>query len=216
MAEINIERKERTTWPWILLGLLLVALLVWWLLSRNDGTDFATSQDTTAYADTAATMTPGAGTVAATGAVGEFVQWTRDNQARAAADTTHEFTAEGLRHLAGAIEAVAERGDTAGASIGSVGDSIRTHAEALQRDWQSTNHANHVRLAFLQAASALERLREQRYPQAGTTVAQVRAAAERVQGNQPLLQQRQSVQQFFEVAAQTLQSMQGAAGSTGA
>ena len=215
MAEINIERKERTTWPWLLLGLLLVALLAWWLLSRNDGTDFATSQDTAAYADTTNTMTPAAGTVAATGAVGDFVQWTRDNQARGAADTTHEYTTEGIRHLAGAIQAVAQRGDTAGASIGSVADSMRTHAEALQRNWQSTNHANHVRLAFMQAAGALERLREQRFPQAATTVAQVRAAAERVQGTQPLLQQRQSVQQFFEVAAQTLQSMQAASGSTG-
>ena len=215
MAEIHIERKERAAWPWVLLGLLLLALLAWWLLSRNDGTDFATEQDTTAqYADTASGTSTGTGGATAGGAVGALVQWTRDNQARADADTTHEFTAEGLRRLAAAIETVAQRADTAG-SVRAAADSIQMHAEALQRDWQSPNHANHVRLAFMQAATALERLREQRFPEAATTVAQVRSAAERVQGSQPLLEQRQSVQQFFDVASQTLQSMQTAAGATG-
>jgi hypothetical protein len=216
MAEINIQRKERTTWPWILLGLLLVALLVWWLLSRNGGmTDLATEQDTTAAAiDTTSTAGTG-GATAASGAIGEFVQWRSDYRARQEADTTHEFTAQGIRLLAAAIADAGRRVDTGGTAIAAVSDSIRTHADALQRDWQSTNHANHVRLAFLQAAGALERLREQGFPDAATTVPQVREAAGRVQPNRPLLEQRQAVQQFFDVASQTLQSMQGAASTTG-
>lgn len=36
MAEINIERKERAVWPWLLAGVLLLALL-WFLFARNPG-----------------------------------------------------------------------------------------------------------------------------------------------------------------------------------
>ncbi len=34
MAEINIERKQGTSWPWIIAGLALLALLLWFLFAR--------------------------------------------------------------------------------------------------------------------------------------------------------------------------------------
>lgn len=36
MAEINIERKQGTAWPWIIAGLALLALLLWFLFARGD------------------------------------------------------------------------------------------------------------------------------------------------------------------------------------
>lgn len=36
MAEIRIERKSGMNWLWVLLGLLLAALIAWWLLGRGD------------------------------------------------------------------------------------------------------------------------------------------------------------------------------------
>ncbi len=35
MADINVERRERSIWPWIL-GLILLALLIWLLASMFD------------------------------------------------------------------------------------------------------------------------------------------------------------------------------------
>jgi hypothetical protein len=32
MAEIDIERKERNPLPWIIVGLVVLALLVWWIV----------------------------------------------------------------------------------------------------------------------------------------------------------------------------------------
>ncbi|MBC5772724.1 hypothetical protein H8S95_01500 [Pontibacter sp. KCTC 32443] len=48
MAEINIERKKRPVWPWILL-LIILALLAWALyemLSDRDETDVEESAET--------------------------------------------------------------------------------------------------------------------------------------------------------------------------
>ena len=207
MAEINIERKERTTWPWLLLGLLLVALLAWWLLSRNDDGDFATVQDTTgAVIDTADATSAGI-REGAPGALSDFVAWTNENRARQEADTTHAFTAEGIRHLADAIAEIVDRDTTGAMMLRQRADTIRGLADALQRNWQSTNHAEYARRAFMEATMALESLRDQRYPNAATQVAQVRQAAEGVQANQTLLPQRQQVQQFFDRAAEALQTM---------
>ena len=52
MAEINIERKQRSMMPWLLAGVLLLGLL-WFLFARNgnDGT-VAGATDST-YRDTA-------------------------------------------------------------------------------------------------------------------------------------------------------------------
>ena len=36
MAELNVERRKRHAWPWIL-GLLALALIIWAIAQRNDG-----------------------------------------------------------------------------------------------------------------------------------------------------------------------------------
>lgn len=49
MADINVERKQRSIWPWIL-GLVLLALLIWLLSSmfnRNEDTAVPEQQTTT-------------------------------------------------------------------------------------------------------------------------------------------------------------------------
>lgn len=39
MAELHIEKKERSNGLWIVLGLLVLALLAWWLFSQRDATE---------------------------------------------------------------------------------------------------------------------------------------------------------------------------------
>jgi uncharacterized membrane protein YraQ (UPF0718 family) len=60
MAEINIQRKERSVWPWLLAGVLLLGLL-WFLFARNatesvvaGGADSAALRDSAAAAGTLA------------------------------------------------------------------------------------------------------------------------------------------------------------------
>ena len=56
MAEIKIEEKKGASWIWWLLGLAVLAALLWWLLAgRNDG-------EPVVAGDTAAVVAPGADT----------------------------------------------------------------------------------------------------------------------------------------------------------
>lgn len=64
MAEINIERKERNAWPWLLAGAALLAVL-WFVFARNTpDTTTASRADSAAFRDTSAA----AGTLAPTDA----------------------------------------------------------------------------------------------------------------------------------------------------
>jgi hypothetical protein len=60
MAEINIQRKERSIWPWLLAGVLLLGLL-WFLFARNNDTLTAGMGADTTVADTSGAA---AGTIA--------------------------------------------------------------------------------------------------------------------------------------------------------
>lgn len=47
MAEINIQHKERSAWPWLLAGIVLLAVL-WFLFARGATDTVATRADRTA------------------------------------------------------------------------------------------------------------------------------------------------------------------------
>jgi hypothetical protein len=51
MADINVERKQRSIWPWIV-GLLVLALLIWLLASmfNRDDDDEVVVDETTVEA----------------------------------------------------------------------------------------------------------------------------------------------------------------------
>src|SRR5690606_16255405 len=118
MAEINVERRERSMAPWLIIGALLLIALLWWLLSGNNERDnVAAVTDTTGVvapgamgtADpAAATMTPESGTgsmgtAAQPAAVSTFLSYVDERSTQGAVGLDHEYTANGLRQLADAI-----------------------------------------------------------------------------------------------------------------
>ena len=205
MAEIQLERKEGRNWLWIVLGLLLLAALAWWLLSqRGDQDPVVTETPGGVVTDSL----PGTG-MTGSGEVNGFIQFVEDNRARTEMGRDHEFTAEGIRHLAGALGAVAT-GE--GAALHPRIDSLRQKADSIQRNTQSGQHANQVRDAFTSAVAIMDDLRQRSYPNAASHVTQARQAAEAVKPGQQLLDQKQQIQQFFEHSAEVLRNMSNRAG----
>lgn len=58
MADIDVERKSSMAWLWWLLGLLLIALLAWWLLSGDDDPEVAAVDPVAAPVTPATTPEP--------------------------------------------------------------------------------------------------------------------------------------------------------------
>lgn len=57
MAEIPVERKSSMTWLWVLLGIILLGLLIWWIAGDDDDEADLAGTDT-ALVDTADPMNP--------------------------------------------------------------------------------------------------------------------------------------------------------------
>jgi hypothetical protein len=217
MAEIPIERKEGRNWLPLILGLLALLALAYCFLRPKDTTTAARSADTAAVAG-AATDSGGAGGAGvaaaggaaagaaagagdANGAIDQFTQFVQARDTSRETEGQHQYTAEGTRRLAAALEAVAGGNP----NIGVYADSMRSSIERLQRSSDKDVHADDAKAAFSAAVSAMAQIDRARGR--SRDVAPLRATFNDLSGQRPLLPQLPTVDRFFKAAADALQQM---------
>lgn len=196
MAELRIERKEQSTLPWVLGGLLLLGLLLWFFFFRGDGRD----------AGAVDRAVPTATTDATPPAVTAFTRFT-ETRSGTDANLAHDYTSTGLRHLADAIGAVTAGGTVAGVDVEARLAEIRERADAMQRNPASTEHALQAREAFLLASGLMRQIQEARFTALAAEVREVNEAATALKADRRLLAQASEVQRFFERAAHAVREM---------
>ena len=209
MAEIPIERKKGGPgWlPW-LLGLLLLLALGYCFMRRGDGTATADSANASGAAVTdsaaigaGAAAGAAAGTVPTSGggAVEQFAQFVAQRDTANETEGQHQYTAEGVRRLAAALEET-----SGGASIQAYADSMRRSVDRLQRSSSQDGHADDAKAAFSAAVSAMASIDQARGR--ARDVAPMRAIYGELKSEQPLVPQLGTVHRFFEAARDALQA----------
>ena len=219
MADINVERKSGSIWPWILgaLALLLILWLLFSLLGRDreevvvDQAPIGVVADTMAMAPVVP-VDPGPGVA---GPIPAEVQ--QFEQTCAAAGTTqqqaslsHDYTIDCTRRLTTAIEAVVRHDTVGGTALEPRLAEMRQRVEAIGNNPQATNHANLVRDAFTSIATVMNTVQETRpgmSPALGQQVSGVRDAAQGISPTTELLNQKDQVDAFFRRAGEALRSM---------
>ncbi|RYE12753.1 MAG: hypothetical protein EOP45_22320, partial [Sphingobacteriaceae bacterium] len=140
MAEIKIEKKA-AIWPWILIGLIILALLLYFFVFRNHNTDnavMAGGKDSTAMAgNDLINVHENNSTVAAYIA---FVNDTADNKM----GLNHEFSSEALVKLTDATDAIA--GETK-YDVKADLDRAKSAANSITKDPCVTTHADSIKKA---------------------------------------------------------------------
>lgn len=213
MAEIPIEKKERSNLLPLLLGALLLLALLGWCVTRDRDVE-----PVPGAADTTAVMTPGDTTLTGAGAaagaavgaggnaVNDFVTYVATRDTSMETEANHQYTAGGVRRLAAAVEQAA--GPNA-ASIQVYADSMRSSVDRLQQSAATDRHADDAKAAFSAAVSAMEQLDRAK----GRTrdVAPMRAIYNQLNSQQPLMPQLGTVDRFFAAARDALQAMGAAA-----
>ncbi|MGI8843678.1 MAG: hypothetical protein ACR2HZ_08260 [Gemmatimonadaceae bacterium] len=214
MANLNIEKKDRPIWPWIALGIVLLAALAWFLMARDDTPRTDTGDAASSViADTslraaAQANDPSAATIeGAPEEVNDYLRYTAEHRAQADADLSHEYTANGIRRLASALGAITDRDTVGGTNVPSLVADLRDRADALERNQESMSHARYAKDAFISAGDLMQALQQRSYPNAGAEVEQARQAAQSVDTDGPLLAQRTRVQAFFDHSARVVQAM---------
>ncbi len=199
MADIKLERRERNVWPWVLVGVLILALLVWFLADRGPRVAEMDVDAPPAAAFPTEELPPGE--------AGSFAAWVRDTDARKEAGREHEYTADGIRRLADAIGDATERDSVRGEPLDEQLDRMRAYADSVQSDQDAPNRARYTRSAFLLGTELLEDIDRVEHAEVDVRISQTRQAAGMLDANVPLIDQIDRVERFFANAGDTVTRM---------
>ena len=196
MAEINIEKKT-PKWPWILLILVIIGVLIYLFAANGDGekTEEVT-EDTTEELAESPQAAPDNSTVLA------FVSFIKDDPDSMGLD--HEFTNEALLRLTNATDAMA---DEISFDIRKDTDEVRTLSEKITRDPFDTTHANSIKEAANILAQSLLNIQQHAFPGLASEADEVKNAAEDVETDELTLDQKEAVKKFFRESADLLEKM---------
>lgn len=217
MADINVERKGPSVWPWII-GLIVLALLIWLLteLFSDDAdtaavvTDPVATEPMATTPPTDPTMTAAAGMENLPAEVQTYLTSCTEQGGTPAGDMAaeHQFTVSCFEQLHAAMNAVSTTQATTRADATAPLETMHSSVQQLQAsDPSATNHSNLTRDAATSAANAFQAIR-------GGTAGTVQQSAEGIQADTQLLQQRDAVHNFFREAGNELRSLAAAGGAT--
>lgn len=201
MAEINLEKRNRSALPVLIAVAVLLGLLIWWVMrGREDAVLSTVPADTGAVS---MTSTGEADTGLPTG-VAVFLRWSDERRTPSAMNPDHSHTATGIRNLAAALGGLAAR---AGVDIAAETEIIRAQADTLWANVASSRHAEFTRKAFLSLSGLMGAVEQRLEPDLENEVAEVQRAAEAIRGDEALLSQRDRVQDFFERSATVVRQL---------
>ena len=202
MAEANVGQEK---WLYILrrvLAFVVIAVLMWVGLellksSRKTGRDEPPGK-TVVVPKTIVTVPA---------KVSEFASFIQNNPAGEMMKMEHDYTSDGIRRLADALGAIADQQEIKDPNIEDKLDLLRRHADRLQEDRRSTEHADTVLAAFTLASDLIASIERQTSRNLKNEVAEVRQAAEAIDPDKLVLDQKAEVETFFKRTSRLLNEM---------
>ncbi|MCJ7801921.1 MAG: hypothetical protein MUP82_06145 [Candidatus Marinimicrobia bacterium] len=199
MAEIKIEKKK-LVWPWILLGLGVIAVLIYFLAFHDYNGETNEVPKTSELIGTKETdlinVKENNSTVAA------YINFVEIGKNKMSLD--HAYTNEALSKLIEATNAMAgEVGYDVRADI----ERVKEYAEMITNDPFETTHADNIRKADDILANVLQNIQKAKYPGLTNEVAELKNASESIKPGVLTLDQKDEVKTFFSKAADLLHKM---------
>lgn len=195
MAEIKIEQKKQI-WPWLLVGLLIAGLLVYFLANRNDDKNQEAIAITKTNESDLINVQENNSTVAA------YVSFIENAEDEMSLD--HTYTNEALLRLIDATNAMANE---VGYEVRADLDKVKEYAEMITDNPLETTHADYIRKASDILTNVLQNIQRANYPGLTSEVAELRKASESIKSEVLTLDQQDEVKTFFSKAANLLKKM---------
>lgn len=196
MAEIKIEKKK-AIWPWILLGLLILAIILYFLFFRNDTNDMVKDEEN----EITAPVTDNSMN-AENKDVEDYVNYVNSDTTTMGLD--HTFTHNALIKLVDATKSTADKQNF---DIQADLDLTRKDAEKITDDPMATTHADYIKAASSRMSKALQNMQQAKFPQLSNESQKVMDASNELSTADLTLDQKRTVHTFFTEAAELLQKM---------
>jgi hypothetical protein len=211
MAEIKIEKKK-LLWPWILLGLGVIAVLIYFLtfddyngqtnevpktskLIGTKETDIISERIVTKETDLI-NVKENNNTVEA------YINFVEISKNRMSLD--HAYTNEALSKLIKATNAMAGE---VGYDVRAYLEKVMEYAEKITKDPFNTTHADNIRKADDILTTVLENIQKAKYPGLKNEVLKLKIVSESIKPGVLTLDQKDEVKTFFSKAADLLDKM---------
>lgn len=199
MAEIKIEQKKQA-WPWIIVGLVVVALLVYFLVFRDNDKNTEAVNEPDYVTDTndpdLLDIKENNSTVAA------YVSFIENSKKKMSLD--HAYTNEALLKL---IEATNAMADEVGYEVQADLEKAKEHAEMITEDPFETTHADAIGKAAEILTNVLQNIQKAKYPGLADEVQELKSASKSIKPEVLTLDQKDAVKNYFAKASDLLQKM---------
>lgn len=221
MAEIEIQKKRKSPWPWILGG-LAAALALWGIakVAERPQRDIAETVEERVPPPAEMPRTEQPTDEARTREMGGVERYaaTAAGFATAEASQLHTYVGGALGQLGTVLHSFAA-GTPQADAVGRHLDGLRKATAEIQRTpWTADTKANHVKSGFKAASAAMSELRKGQpdNTELATQTKSVREAADAIKGDQPVLDQRSGIQSFLTTSAKAVERLAGGKQPSGA
>jgi len=197
MTEIKIE-KRKLLWPWILLGIGVVVLIIYFLAFQTSSEEVKEVKEVAQVTKTNDLIDVKENNTT----VDAYVNFIEADTNRMTLD--HEYTNEALLRLTNATNAMA---DEIGYDVKADIEMVNEHAEMITKDPFDISHADKIRKATDILTNVLQNIQKAKYPGLTNEVTELKNASASINPDILTLDQKDVVKSFFNKAAMLLKKM---------
>jgi len=201
MAEIKIEQKKQI-WPWLLLGVFIVAVITYYLMSYNNveanTVDIVTQENYISVTNDTNLL----GVKESNSTVAAFVSFVKNDTSKSSLN--HAYTNEALIKLTAATNALAEE---IGYDVGEDLNKVQESTSLIANESFETSQAINIRNATDNSTIALQNMQLAKYPWLSDEVEDLKSASTAINPSVTSIEQKDAVKNYFEKAADVLDKM---------
>ncbi len=214
MAELNVEKKKKSPIGWIILGIVVIGLVIWFAASDNEeiqetATFDQEQEQSSEYgqeqSQAIAPYNEERSRTETSSRVQEYLSYVEENSAD---DLDRNLVREGITKLSDALMAVSNEQTMGQDTWGGELEQIKNETGKLQEENTEEQHSTVIRSAFSSAANVIQNIQNRYYPGLENDASEVMDAAQEIEAQELASEQKNEIHSFFEESADILRKME--------